>query len=521
MWKRLLVLFCLSALVLTAQQITAVNAAGYTRDFAPGGLISIFGTDLASATELAGGTPLPTTLAGASVEATDGVNTWQLPLYMASPGQINAQLPYGVMGALTLRVVTPSGTSEPDAINLVLTAPTLFAWNEGGFGRAVVTHQNGDAVTRQNPVIPGEYVTFWVNSLGEVTPAAEAGAPANDGSAGQPLQEANALVSVAIDGQAGNVTFAGLTPLFAGLYQVDALSPYSDVIGDVEAVIGADGVPSQGNISVPIKPNGFYWALPASKFPNGQTRNAISGPNTSIFFYHEDQEQWGNSGFQQWTSNNQATGGVFSAVSGLAFTLMSGDGIVFDNNGIEDGTHGGFYDNRGTGIPDAGQVALTQWFNMSGNFKAVYATHFRVPQATTFDTLIAYFDGNGTAELRFDPENIYNNYRMNIWSSNLVGNPAIPSFTGNVLSSDTTPGQFSIARTDVSRFFSDGGEDPIYRVVFTLDQPVTLSAGEYWFGSDVQVPESPRGGAEAAESEVRRMSNRRRALPESLVLVEP
>ena len=43
-----------------------VNGADYSRDFAPGAIISIFGTNLATTTGGAVTIPLPTTLAGAS-----------------------------------------------------------------------------------------------------------------------------------------------------------------------------------------------------------------------------------------------------------------------------------------------------------------------------------------------------------------------------------------------------------------------------------------------------------------------
>jgi len=498
-----------------------VNAADYSRDFAPGALISIFGENLAGETAVATGTPLPTSLAGTSVEATDGTNTWTLPLYMVSPGQINAQIPYGITGSLTIRVVTSAGTSAADSIAIQPRAPKLFAWNEGGFGRAVLTHHDEDAtpVDRQHPLKPGEYVSIWANSLGEVNPAAVAGDPANDGSAGKPLQEVTTEVVAAIDAVPATVTFAGLAPYFAGLYQIDVLTPYSDVIGDVDIAVGAGEAQSQGNISVPVEPNGFYWALPAGKFPNGQVKTAVSGPQTAIMFYHEDKEIWGEEGYKQWTPNTLANGADFAQTSGLAFTLMNGNVIVYDNNGIEDGSHGGYYDNEGSTIPDANKASLTEWFSMSGNYRGIFATHFRVPETITFDTLIAYFDGNGLPELRFDPFNIYNTYRMNIWSTDLLGRPAIASFTGNVFSTDNAAGQFSISQTDVDRVFQNGARDPIYRLVFKLDRPMTLTPGEYWFSSDLHVPDSPRAGAASASgAKVRRMSNAQRVVPRAMVV---
>ncbi len=527
MLKRLALLAFIASVATLAQPVLppggVVNAADYSRDFAPGALISVFGENLAAQLETAPGTPLPTSLGGTSVEATDGANTWLLPLYMVSPGQVNAQLPYGVAGTLGIRVVTAAGASAADTIFVGDRAPKLFAWNEGGYGRAVLTHNDEDAtpVDRQNPLKPGEYVSIWANSLGEVDPAAVAGEPANDGSPGKPLQTVTAEVLAAIDGVPATVSFAGLAPYFAGLYQIDILTPYSDVVGDVEIVVGAGGAQSQGNISVPVEPNGFYWTLPAGKFPNGQTRTAAAGPMTAIMFYHEDKEIWGENGFKKWTPNTQAVGADFTGTSGLAFTLMNGGVIVYDNNGIEDGTHGGYYDNEGSAIPDENKASLTEWFSMSGNYRGIFATHFRVPETITFDTLIAYFDGNGLPELRFDPFNIYNTYRMNIWSSDLLGRPGVASFTGNIFSTDNAAGQFSISQTDVDRVFQNGARDPIYRLVYKLDQPITLTPGEYWFSSDLHVPDSPRAGSSSSASgmKVRRVSSsQQRAVPKAAVV---
>lgn len=61
------------ALSLTAQAQTpaiatsgTVNAADYSRDFAPGAIVSIFGTNLAASSGGATSIPLPTTLGGAT-----------------------------------------------------------------------------------------------------------------------------------------------------------------------------------------------------------------------------------------------------------------------------------------------------------------------------------------------------------------------------------------------------------------------------------------------------------------------
>lgn len=67
--------------------------------------------------------------------------------------------------------------------------------------------------------------------------------------------------------------------------------------------------------------------------------------------------------------------------------------------------------------------------------------------------------------------------------------PATDLFTGNLFSSDSTPGAFAFSPTGVRRIFSDGASDMLYRMVYTLAEPLTLGPGDYWFSHDTAVPE--------------------------------
>lgn len=490
-----------------------VNAADYSRAIAPGSIITVFGQNLAPGVEGAGGLPLPTALAGTSVEASDGTRTVLLPLYVVLETQVSGQLPYDIGPNVTVRVRTAEGVSDPDSFTLAPRAPRLFSVDQQGSGRAVLLHPDGELVSRQNPMKPGEWVSIYANSMGAVHPPIEAGMGAADGSTGNPWNVVTAEVGVTIGGRDATVDYAGLAPYLAGLYQVNVFTPYYDLMGDLLIAMGVGAAGSQGNISAPVEPNGFYLLLGAGKFPNGQAKNAIGVTRSAVAFLHETPEIWGQDGFGQWTHNSHL-GQPFAATSGLALTLMSGGAILYDNNGIEDGSHAGYYDNGNGGVPDADKPGLWEWYSMSNNLNAVFAGYFRLTQWTTFDRIIGYFDGNGNSELPFDPENAYNRFRMNIWSNGAGDFPALAGFTGNVLSSDSTPGVFEFSPTQVERVFSDGFRDRIYRMVYTLETPITLEPGEYWFSHDTAVPE---GMSSPATTQGRAVSRAVRAIPSAAI----
>jgi hypothetical protein len=266
--------------------------------------------------------------------------------------------------------------------------------------------------------------------------------------------------------------------------------PFWNMIGDLPVRIRVGENESEQEISIPAEPNGIYWVISAGKFPNGQTLRGLKGSGSALAHVHNDPETFTNEGYRAWTKNvdrGQFGACDFGPVSGLALTLKNGATVVYDNNGIETGTAGNFYDNKGGG-PDQMKASLWTYASMTKNVESEFAGYFKLTQRTTFDQIIGYFDGNGNTELWFDAANVYNLFRMNIWS-NASGNlpAAANGFTGDVFSSDRTAGTFSYSQTDVPRVYQDGKVDATFRLVYTLARPMTLEAGEYWFGHDLSI----------------------------------
>jgi hypothetical protein len=125
---------------------------------------------------------------------------------------------------------------------------------------------------------------------------------------------------------------------------------------------------------------------------------------------------------------------------------------------------------------------------MINNYDHTYATYLKLEAETTFDTIIGYFDPNSG----FDPYSPFIGYHMSIWSAYqdmpttrpTSWMPVAASFTGDVFDSLFSPGTFSVSYTGVDRVFpSEMGldSDPIWRVIYELESPVTLPAGVYFF----------------------------------------
>jgi len=192
------------------------DAAAFGTTVAPGGLISIFGWNLASGEELAPALPYPTRLGGVQVD----YGNPHLPLLYVSRTQINAQLSFGPAFAQTLRVITPAGeVSVP--LQWRETAPAVFLVTAQSAQLPAITHLNGSLVSFQSPAKPGEWLSLYLTGLGDVDGPINAGDPASS----SPLLNAKAKVRVVIDQAEAAVSFAGLAPGFAGLYQVNFQVP--------------------------------------------------------------------------------------------------------------------------------------------------------------------------------------------------------------------------------------------------------------------------------------------------------
>ncbi len=121
----------------SGRALANVSAASFTGDeLARDSIVAGFGANLATGSQAATSTPLPTTLAGATLRLTDSVGAARLaPLFFAAPGQINYLIPAETaLGRVTATVNLGAADVALGSLTLVNVAPGLFTANADGRG---------------------------------------------------------------------------------------------------------------------------------------------------------------------------------------------------------------------------------------------------------------------------------------------------------------------------------------------------------------------------------------------------
>jgi len=210
-----------------------VNAAGFENGpLAPGMTAILFGSNLAPGSAGAvGGIPLPLSLEETSLT----VNGVPAPLFFVGPGQVNFLVPYEISGPLADVVLRSRSGEAAVRIPRAAASPGItLAGTE-----ANIFHGNNTRVWDFSPARYGEELVLFASGLGAVTPAVPTGSP----TPASPAAPTDLLPTVRIGGQLAEVRFAGLTPGFIGLYQVNFIVP-AGLLGRVPVALEADGVSS-------------------------------------------------------------------------------------------------------------------------------------------------------------------------------------------------------------------------------------------------------------------------------------
>jgi len=205
--------------------------------------MTIFGRNLSTSAMQALVYPLPTTMGNTMVM----VNGAPAPLYYVSPGQINFQMPSNTpLGNARVEVnVGGQQVSSLEVQPVMVTAVDPGMYMNGP--RAAALNPDLTPHTAATPQPPGAILAFYITGHGAVKPAVP------DGSAAPaaPLSMIEGTTQATIGGLPAEVTFAGLSPGYAGLAQVNIRIPQGLSQGDHPAFIVINGIPSNaGLISV-------------------------------------------------------------------------------------------------------------------------------------------------------------------------------------------------------------------------------------------------------------------------------
>ncbi len=192
-----------------------VNAAGFAPPLAPGGIGSLFGNDLAADTAAAVTPELPRELAQVHVFI-DGIAA---PLFFVSPTQINFQAPFESPAdrPVDVLVVRNLVSSEIAARSFESTGLAVFTDPDSGLP-IVIRSSDGSLLTAENPAAPGDVLTAFATGLGFLEPQPRSGVPSAGGDA---LSKTTAELTAALGETEVHVLFAGMTPGFVGLAQLN------------------------------------------------------------------------------------------------------------------------------------------------------------------------------------------------------------------------------------------------------------------------------------------------------------
>jgi len=215
--------------------LNAASYAPFTARIAPGELLTLYGSNLASTSQsVVGGTAAPTSLAGVQVT----IGGYPAPIFsVVAPSQVSVIVPYEVQpGSVAgIQLTNAMGTSNTVTQIVSNTAPGVFTQTPNGLTYGEIQHLGignsvspvASSVSDGNPAVEGETLAAYLTGLGTVTTGITDGALGPSTASGDPTTN-----TIAVDFSqtaVGTTDYAGLAPGFAGLYQLNFAIPATGI----------------------------------------------------------------------------------------------------------------------------------------------------------------------------------------------------------------------------------------------------------------------------------------------------
>ena len=184
------------------------NGASFLPGFAPGMLLSVFGSQLSIGTAAAPSLPLPTQLAGVIAS----VNGVAAPLYYVSPEQINLQVPASLGPGPAVLAINNNGQVATSPFMLAAAAPAIFP------------------AAMPSSARPGDTVTLYFTGASN-----------------------SQAIGVTVGGLPAAITYAGTPSWSVGVVQVNYQVPVQVSAGSQPVVVTVSGVASSA-VNLTITP---------------------------------------------------------------------------------------------------------------------------------------------------------------------------------------------------------------------------------------------------------------------------
>jgi uncharacterized protein (TIGR03437 family) len=204
------------------------NGASFKSTFAPGSILSVFGSQLSPTAQAASAVPLPISTLGVEVL----VNGIAAPLYYVGPGQLNVQIPYETPANSTAVVsVNNNGQVTTQSFQVAAASPGIFTDTTG-------------ALVPTASASTGQEIGFYITGAGAVSPAISTGAAPASSTALANLPMPVQATTVTIGGANATIDFIGIPAGLVGVTQINVTVPSGIASGAQPVIVTVGGIQS-------------------------------------------------------------------------------------------------------------------------------------------------------------------------------------------------------------------------------------------------------------------------------------